>query len=141
MNKKAIITVDSTVLNDEKDLIEVITPGDFCKIEDGFKVQYDETELSGMKGTKTTMIIRKDSFDLIREGTTETKMEFVVNEITTTMYKTPYGVMDIDIYTKKLDIDVNENGGTINAIYILEIGGQPELTTNLNVEIKTHEEK
>ena len=136
MKKKAIVTVDSTVLNDEKDLIEVVTPGEFCEIEGGFKVQYDETELSGMKGTKTTIIIRKDSIDLIREGTTETKMEFVVNETTTSMYKTPYGIMDIDIYTKKLDINVNENGGSINAIYILEIGGQPALSTNLRVEIK-----
>ena len=136
MNKKAIITVDSTVLSDQEDLIEVVTPGGFCDIEGGFKVEYDETELSGMQGTKTTIIIREDSFDLIREGTTETKMEFVINKRTTSMYKTPYGIMDIEIDTRKLSINVNEEGGTINAMYILEIGGQPALKTNLNIEIK-----
>lgn len=138
MNKKAIITVDSTVLNDEKDLIEVVTPGEFYDIEGGFKVEYNETELSGMQGTKTTIIIREDSFDLIREGTTETKMEFVVNKTTTSMYKTPYGIMDIEIDTRKLSIDVNEDGGIINTIYILEIGGQPALKTSLNIEIKVN---
>ncbi|AQR93310.1 DUF1934 domain-containing protein [Clostridium saccharoperbutylacetonicum] len=136
MNKKAIIAVNSTVLNDEEDLISVVTPGDFCEIEDGFKVQYDETELSGMKGTKTTIIIRKDSFDLIREGTTETKMEFVKNKRTVSMYKTPYGVMDLEIDTIRLNIDVSEDGGSINTIYILEIGEQPALKTNLNIDIK-----
>lgn len=138
MKKKAIITVDSMVLNDEKDLIEVVTPGEFCDVEGGFKVEYDETELSGMQGTKTTILIRKDSFDLIREGTTETRMEFVINKRTTSMYKTPYGVIDIEIDTRKLNINVNENGGTISAVYILDMGGQSALKTNLNIEIKAN---
>lgn len=138
MNKKAIITVDSAVLNDEEDLIGVVTPGDFYQIEDGFKAEYDETKLSGMEGTKTTIIIREDSFDLIREGTTETKMEFKNNEKTVSLYKTPYGVLDISIDTRKLDIDVNEEGGTINTMYILEIGNQPALKTNLTIDIKVN---
>ena len=136
MNKKAIITVDSTVLNDEEDLIGVVTPGEFYKVEDGFRAEYDETKLSGMEGTKTTIVIRKDSFDLIREGTTETKMEFKNNEKTVSLYKTPYGILDISINTKKLDIDVNEEGGTISTMYTLEIGDQPALKTNLTIDIK-----
>ncbi|WP_297422827.1 DUF1934 domain-containing protein [Clostridium sp.] len=136
MNKKAIITVDSTVINDEEDLIGLVTPGDFYEMQDGFKVEYEETKLSGMEGTKTTIIIRKDSFDLIREGTTETRMEFKDKQKTVSLYKTPYGIMDIKIDTRKLDINVNENGGVINTMYILEIGGQPALKTNLTIDIR-----
>lgn len=138
MNKKAIITVDSTVLNDEEDLIGVVTPGDFFKVEDGFRAEYDETKLSGMEGTKTTIVIRKDSFDLIREGTTETKMEFKINEKTVSLYKTPYGILDISIDTRKLDINIDEDGGTINTMYTLEIGDQPALKTNLTIDIKVN---
>jgi uncharacterized beta-barrel protein YwiB (DUF1934 family) len=138
MKKKAIITVDSTVLNNEEDLIGVVTPGDFYKIEDGFKVEYEETKLSGMEGTKTTIIIRDKSFDLIREGTTETKMEFQNNVRTVSMYKTPYGILDVSIHTKKLDINVNEEGGDINTIYMLEIGGQAAMKTNLAINIKVN---
>lgn len=136
MNRKAIITVDSSVLDEEEDLVGVVTPGEFYEIEDGFKVEYDETKLSGMEGTKTTIIIKKDSFDLIREGTTETKMEFRINKKTVSLYKTPYGVMDIKIDTKKLSINISEDGGTINAMYILEIGGQPTLKTTLTIDIR-----
>lgn len=138
MNKKAIITVDSAVLNDEKDMISVVTPGDFYKVEDGFNVEYEETTISGMEGTKTTIRIRNNSFDLIREGTTETKMEFENNKRTVALYKTPYGVMDVKIDTKKLNININEAGGTINTMYILEIGGQPALKTNLTIDIKAN---
>lgn len=138
MKRKAIITVNSTVLNEEEDLIGVVTPGDFYEIEDGFKVEYEETKISGMEGTKTTIIIRKDTFDLIREGTTETKMEFENNKRTVSLYKTPYGVMDVKIDTKKLDISINEYGGTINTMYILEIGDQPALKTQLTIDIKVN---
>ena len=138
MKKKAIITVDSAVLNEEEDMISVVTPGEFYEIEDGFKVEYNETKISGMEGTKTTIIIRKNSFDLIREGTTETKMEFENNQRTVALYKTPYGVLDVKINTKKLDIDIKENGGTINTMYILEIGDQTALKTNLTIDIKVN---
>lgn len=138
MNKKAVITVDSAIFNEEEDTISVVTPGDFYETEYGYKVQYDETKISGMEGTKTTILIRKDSFDLIREGTTETKMEFENNKTTTSLYKTPYGVMDIRIDTRKLKINVDEKGGNINTEYILEIGGQPALKTNLSIDIKVN---
>ena len=101
MNKKAIITVDSMVLNDEEDLIGVVTPGEFYETEDGFRVEYEETKLSGMEGTKTIIIIRENSFDLIREGTTETKMEFKDRQKTVSLYKTPDVVMERKIDTKK----------------------------------------
>jgi len=91
-----------------------------------------------MEGTKTTILIRKDSFDLIREGTTETKMEFENNKIATSLYKTPYGVLDIRIDTRKLNINVDEKGGNINTVYLLEIGGQPVLKTNLSIDIKVN---
>lgn len=138
MNKKAVITVDSAIFNEEEDTISVVTPGDFCETEYGYKVQYDETKISGMEGTKTTILIRKDSFDLIREGTTETKMEFENYKTTTSLYKTPYGVMDIRIDTRKLKINVDEKGGNINTVYILEIGGQPAIKTNLSIDIKVN---
>ena len=138
MKRKAIVTVDSAVLNEEEDMISVVTPGGFYEIEDGFKVEYNETKISGMEGTKTTIIIRKNSFDLIREGTTETKMEFENNQRTVALYKTPYGVLDVKINTKKLDINVKEDGGTIDTMYILEIGDQTALKTNLTIDIKVN---
>lgn len=138
MKKKAVITVDSAIFNEEEDTISVVTPGNFFETEYGYKVQYDETKISGMEGTKTTILIRKDSFDLIREGTTETKMEFENNKVSTSLYKTPYGVMDIRIDTRNLKINVDEKGGKINSVYILEIGGQPPMKTNLSIDIKVN---
>ena len=57
MKKKAIVTIKSNTSEDSDDLLEVVSVGEFNVVEDSFIVKYDETELSGMEGTKTTMII------------------------------------------------------------------------------------
>ena len=54
-----------------------------------------------MEGTMTTMMINDDSFELIRCGSTETKMVFSKNNQSISLYKTPYGTMSITIDTKK----------------------------------------
>lgn len=135
MKKKAVITIKSNALEDTDELIEVVSVGEFEKVDDGFVVKYDETEISGMEGTETTMIIKEDSFDLIREGTTETKMEFKKNKENVVLYKTPYGIMNIKTYTKGLYIDVDETGGTVDLAYTLILEEEQVVKTNLFVNI------
>ena len=139
MKKKAVITVKSNMSSNIEDLIEVVTPGEFYITEDSFRAEYDESKLSGMEGTHTTILIREKSFDLIREGSTETKMEFKKREITTSLYKTPYGVLGVDIDTIELNIDIDENGGHIHTLYTLAIEGQEAIKTNLTVDIRISE--
>lgn len=135
MNKKAVITVKSNI-SVEEESIEVITPGVFTVLKNGFKVEYDETKLSGMEGTKTTMMINKNSFELIRCGSTETQMIFDRNNHSMSLYKTPYGNMTVTIDTKQLNIDVDENGGSIHIVYTLLIEDQQKIETDLNIDIK-----
>lgn len=139
MKKKAVITVRSNSSANKDDLIEVVTPCDFYITNKGFRAEYDETEISGMEGTRTTIIMREKSFDLIRKGSTETKMEFDYMKSCVALYKTPYGPMGINIDTQKLDINMTEKGGSINAIYMLTIEGQESLKTNLTINISTNE--
>jgi len=68
MNKNAIISVVSKQAdgNDDGDIIEVVTPGKFYKQDDCYYAVYEETEISGMKGTTTTLKIDEEKFTLIR---------------------------------------------------------------------------
>lgn len=134
MNKKAVITVKSNI-SVEEEFIEVITPGVFTVLKNSFRVEYEETKLSGMEGTKTTMIINKNSFELIRSGSTETQMIFDRNNQSISLYKTPYGNMAITIDTKHIKINVDENGGDIHIIYTLLIEDEQRIETDLKVNI------
>lgn len=135
MVKNAVITVQSRV-SVEDELIEVITPGKFYITKSGYKVEYDETELSGMEGTKTTMIIKEKYFKLNRVGTTETNMEFEKNTQSLSLYKTPFGAMSVVVDTKDIEINMDDNGGTIHILYTLNVEGQQLIETDLNVIIK-----
>ena len=70
MEKNAVIQVKSFSDLDEGDAIEVITPGKFIVKENLYEVVYEESEISGMKGTTTTLKIEEDRFILERVGTT-----------------------------------------------------------------------
>lgn len=136
MKKKAIISVLSKQgnLKDDND-IEVVTPGEFYKKDDCYYAVYNETKISGMEGTTTTMKIYPNTFSLIRMGTTATKMEFKVNSEDTVLYNTPYGILEIKIETKNLKINVDDKGGEVLIDYNMSVSGQAPQHTILKVNI------
>ena len=131
MGKKAIISVISNANIEEDDMIEVVSPGSFEKIEDGFKATYEETEISGMEGTTTILKIKENQVILEREGTTSTKMIFKEDEDSIVLYNTPYGMLEIAISTNNLDVKIDE--------YEMSVYGQPPFNTKLSLSIKVQE--
>ena len=138
MEKSAVISIRSFSDLDKDEVIEVVTPGKFHLGESEFKAVYEESEISGMDGTTTTLVIKDDVLVLEREGSTSTRMEFKKGEDVISLYNTPYGMMNINIYTKELDIDMDEDGGVIYTKYVLGLEGQPGITTELKVKIRAN---
>lgn len=136
MKKKAVITIASQQIADDNDVIEVVTPGEFLIKDNGYEAVYDETEISGMDGTTTKILISDNSLILEREGTTSTKMNFKKNNSSVSLYNTPYGMLELKINTKELKIDVDENGGEVFINYNLSVSGQKPQSTNLKINIK-----
>ena len=138
MEKSAVISIRSFSDLDKDEVIEVVTPGKFHLGESEFKAVYEESEISGMDGTTTTLVIKDDILVLEREGSTSTRMEFKKGEDVISLYNTPYGMMNINISTKELDIDMDEDGGVIYTKYVLGLEGQPGITTELKVKIRAN---
>ncbi|WP_160678344.1 DUF1934 domain-containing protein [Clostridium sp. C8-1-8] len=139
MKKKAIISIASSqVPSDNDDLIEVVTPGEFFITEDGYEAIYDETEISGMEGTKTKISITTDMLTLEREGTTATTMNFQKDNSSISLYNTPYGMLELRIDTRGLKIDMDERGGDVLIDYDLSISGQESHSTKLKINIKAN---
>ena len=136
MEKRAIISVKSTSNLDPNDAIEVVTPGKFIIEDNSFKAIYEESKISGMEGTTTTLNIMENSMILQRAGSTTTNMEFTEGELAISLYNTPYGVLNLNVDTKQLNINIDENGGKIYTKYILGLEGEEGITTELNIDIK-----
>ncbi|MPQ43015.1 DUF1934 domain-containing protein [Clostridium tarantellae] len=136
--KKAIISVSSIQMSGSEEKIEVVSVGEFYKTDDGYKAIYEESEISGMEGTTTKLDIKENSIILNREGTTSTTMEFKNNKDAIVLYNTPYGMLELKTITKKVDIDINEDGGKIDLEYLMIVANQEPLNTNLSIDIKVH---
>ena len=136
MEKSAIISVRSFSDLNKDEVIEVVTPGNFHLGESEFKAVYEESEISGMDGTLTTIYMYENKVVLERVGSTSTKMVFALDEPAVALYNTPYGMLELTISTEKLDVDIDENGGKIYIEYDMAVAGQEPLRTKLNLSIE-----
>ena len=139
MEKKAVISITSNTNVEDSDTIEVVSPGKYIKLDNGYKATYEETELSGMEGTTTTVFIKDSEVILEREGTTTTKMVFNEEEPSVSLYNTPFGMLEITVSTSALSIEMDDNGGELTIDYDMAIAGQMPLNTSLYLKIKTQE--
>lgn len=139
MENNAVIKVVSVQNHDENDRIEIVSPGVFYKEEDIYVAEYEETELSGLGETHTTFEIGKDYFNLIREGETNTTMEFKRGHQTSILYNTPHGGIALQVRTKNVKIKVDDLGGVIEVNYDIIVEGQETINTNLMATINVRQ--
>ncbi|MGB3366029.1 MAG: DUF1934 domain-containing protein, partial [Acidaminobacteraceae bacterium] len=99
-------------------------------------VFYDESELSGMQGTKTMLKIKKDLVHLSRSGNNVSKLTFEPGTSHESNYGTPYGEFIMETRTKSIHINVDENlVGNIEVSYHLKINGLSETDHILDIEV------
>lgn len=140
MKNKAIVKIISkTMVDGEEERIELITPGKFYKKGEAYFVVYEETEISGMEGTTTTLKIENDELKIIRFGTTSSNLIFKKGIKHSSIYKTIYGIFEVTIEPSVMKIDMDKNGGKIELIYSLEAGGMVESTNSMCIEIGINE--
>jgi len=125
-----------TNVDGEENIIELVTEGKFYKKDQAYYLIYDETEISGMEGSTTTLKIEEDKISMKRFGSNNSKLVFQKGKKHKTEYETLYGDMDVEITTNKMDINVTELGkGNINLIYRLNISDTIESSNHLSIDI------
>ena len=138
MEKQVLITVDS-IIDDaagESDKMSLVTEGRLIRVDDGYTVTYEESEITGLDGTTTTLRVNKDSVTLIRQGNVDAIMLFEAGKTHLTDYSTDNGNITLGITTRNIDISLGDTGGNIKVDYILEYdrayGGRNRLNINVS---------
>lgn len=138
-NDKYIISIKGlqTYEDDNNDTdISLLTEGDF-EFQDGvYFIDYEESELTGLEGTSTSIEIGSNYVSLQRSGTVNTNMLFMKDRKTSSYYNTPYGDMQIDIFTENLNIDISPKGGKINVNYFIDINNMSTGKNNFEIEVR-----
>lgn len=108
----------------ESDKNKLKANGTLNKTDNGYILSYTEPD-SEMGNSKTDIIIHsKNHVEMKRSGLYETV--FVIEEAKTHIcpYKTPFGVMDMEITASKVTADISKNGGRILLNYRIESNSQ-----------------
>ncbi len=116
--------------------IELLTEGRFSKEDGVYYLEYDESEITGLGDTSTTVEIGDGYVSLERSGNVSSQMLFMPGRRTSSLYGTKYGELLIDIYTEKLDITLDKHGGRIAVDYILDVNGSASGHNNFEIIIK-----
>lgn len=135
--KKVLISVKTMQYVDgQPEIIELITEGQYSKEEKNYTACYEESEISGMEGTKTTLKIEENALSIIRNGTTNSNLVFKKGLNHVSLYSTPFGALEVTIKPKKIFIDVDETGGKVELEYIMEAAGTESIENALELNIK-----
>ena len=121
------------------DKMEFVTEGKMYERGGATYLVYDESEFSGFPGCKTSLKLNGNHVRMKRIGSdleTGTVMEFESGKRFTSKYDTPYGIMDMEILTDRLDNNLSEDGtGNIDIDYHVSLDGAFEGRNELKIEV------
>lgn len=136
--KNVYVDIKGTVTADgETDHMQYSTEGLLTKKNGKYYIQYKEGELSDGIKCNTTIKVNPDGIvTMLRSGEANTQMIFEKNRCHISCYETNFGNLTISVTADKVDIDLNDNGGTVDIGYNLSINNTPKSRNNVFVKVR-----
>ena len=128
---------DESLIEDGEEAIELSTEG-YMKIENGrVTLGYEETELTGMEGSSTSVSFNENDQGLVsmhRDGAVTTALVFERGKRHHCVYNTPIMPFEICVKTIKVENKILTEG-TLVLDYIIEIRGAKAERTKFEISV------
>ncbi|MGE4484241.1 MAG: DUF1934 domain-containing protein [Oscillospiraceae bacterium] len=136
--KKAIISIKGIQIpeNDEKDVVELVTDGEYHHADGVAVFSYMESELTGLEGTKTTFEVKDDTVTLTREGAVNTRMVFCEGKKNYFAYETPFGAVTMGVNTHGVTAKLHDGGGNLEIHYLIDMDNTPISRNTFKINVK-----
>lgn len=122
----------------EEEHMEFITDGKLYEEDGCTYVIYDETEVSGLEGCKTTLKVKGETVRMNRTGDDGygTELYFEPGKRFSSTYETPFGAMGLEVLTKSVvnNLDIELITGRIDIEYDVSLGGIAEGKNKLTID-------
>ncbi|MBE6535710.1 MAG: DUF1934 domain-containing protein [Ruminococcaceae bacterium] len=109
----------------EPEKMQIKTVGTYSECDGRAEISYDETELTGMEGAKTSVHFDLNSPDvltMLRTGSVTTALVFEKGKRHHCVYNTPYMTFEVCVHTLDVKNELLQKGN-ISIDYIVEIRG------------------
>ncbi|NSW91654.1 MAG: DUF1934 domain-containing protein [Firmicutes bacterium] len=126
MDKNVIISVRGKQSSGDEvsNTLELITEGKYYKKDDAYYITYNESEVTGMEGTTTTIKVADGIVTLMREGSVNSQFVFQKGYKHVSYYDTSYGAFTVGVFASDVSINMNDYGGEISVDYHIEINNK-----------------
>ena len=123
MKKEVLIAIKGlqSYEDQDDDSVELMTHGKFYKKGEDYYITYDESELTGLGKTTTTVKVEPDRVTIIRFGETKSHMIFEEGEKHVSYYDMGAGALTIGISTRRIRSRLGDCGGRLVIDYSMEI--------------------
>jgi len=119
---KVLLTI--TGIQDGDENIELITEGFLKEKEKALILEYSETEISGMEGTKNIITIEDSMITLEREGEISTSLYFEKGKRFVGNYNTSLGTLSMSVFPTLVNAVHDETSGKVDLEYELDLEGE-----------------
>ena len=120
----------------EPEVIELVTEGTLEKTEQGWSISYEESDLTGLEGVRTTFLVAGKEMHLTREGKLSSHMVFREGVPHDSLYEMGFGALMLTVCATKVDAKLDENGGTIDLVYSITVEQSEAGESEYHLDIK-----
>ena len=121
----------------DPDTIELVTEGTLEKLDDGWKLCYEESDLTGLAGVRTTFQIQDKTVMLIRTGKLNSQMVFEEGIPHDSLYEMEFGALMLSVCAIQVKANLTHEGGTIDLKYSIEVEQNAAGMIDYHLDIKT----
>ena len=139
MKRTVILSIrgKQSSLEQEPEIIELVTEGTMEFTNGGWDISYEESDLTGLKGTTTTFRVEPGCITLTRKGPLNSEMVFREGVFHESLYQMEFGAMMITVCANRVDFEIGEQGGTIDLTYAIDIENTAAGFIEYHLDIQT----
>lgn len=138
MKKEMVLslTAKQSYMDQEPDVIELVTDGILENTPNGWVITYEESALTGLEGVSTSFLLEGDSVTLTRTGKLNSQMFFQEGVSHESLYEMEFGALMLTVCAALIRWDISFQGGNVDLQYKIEIEQSAAGTVDYHLEIK-----
>ena len=139
--KDVIISMHSVHGYDQDDsqTVDFTTDGYYFREGDASCFSYLESDVTGLEGTRTSVIVKPDYVVVDRDGYITSRMIFKEGEKNTFPYDTPFGTANLGIKTRRIKQRFDDGGGELEVDYVVDM--EHALVARNKIQLKIREQR
>ena len=124
-------------MDQDPEIIELVTEGTLEKLDTGWEILYKESNLTGLEGVTTSFLLEPGKIVLTRTGPLKSQMVFQQGVSHESLYQMEFGALLLTVCANKIEFDISESGGTVDLSYGIEIEQSAAGVIDYHLEMKT----